>query len=167
VRSKLFWCLSYSSSSFIYLLLYTVVLDYHGVTRVWVTHWWITPAFLWFRNRYCPPGTADEQCAAPSFLDEAKVTDWCQENYDGATNCYDIQVKAQNAMIRDMTILFSFGFIGGFLISFLVSTAWAILDRSCTDSVASALSCFNAHRYHKRAPLTLYNPRLTSYCSYF
>jgi len=92
--------------------------DYHGVTRVWVTHWWTTPAFSWFRNRYCPIGTAEGKCSPPQLLNEQSITDWCIENYNGSTECYEIQVTAQNKMIRDFLIAFVFGFIGGLMLCF-------------------------------------------------
>ena len=101
--------------------------DYHGVTRVWVTHWWTTPAFSWFRNRYCPIGTAEGKCSPPQLLNEQSITDWCIENYNGSTDCYEIQVTAQNKMIRDFLIAFVFGFIGGLMLCFEASATFLLI----------------------------------------
>ena len=42
------------------------LIDYGGLTKVWVEHWWTTPSMKWFRKMYCPASKMDE-CIATTI----------------------------------------------------------------------------------------------------
>eukprot|EP00537_Pseudo-nitzschia_pungens_P009407 CAMPEP_0172379456 /NCGR_PEP_ID=MMETSP1060-20121228/69943_1 /TAXON_ID=37318 /ORGANISM="Pseudo-nitzschia pungens, Strain cf. cingulata" /LENGTH=755 /DNA_ID=CAMNT_0013107197 /DNA_START=33 /DNA_END=2300 /DNA_ORIENTATION=+ len=70
-----------------------VAFDYHGVTNIWIIHYWNAAQLFYFRQRFCAPGTAEAECKVP--INEARCEDeWCEKTHN-ATGCTEIRNEAQ------------------------------------------------------------------------
>ncbi len=80
----------------IQVYLFVSMFDYHGVTAVWVRHWWAAEATAWFRYKSCAPNTYNTLCVVPidglPFFDSAN--EWCDFYYN-STDCVSIRNAAQ------------------------------------------------------------------------
>eukprot|EP00536_Pseudo-nitzschia_multiseries_P006265 jgi/Psemu1/286351/fgenesh1_pg.130_\ len=72
-----------------------VAFDYHGVTSIWIIHYWPTAQLWWFRERFCYPGTEDDLCKVPIIKEDTySEEEWCEDKYN-TTGCTEIRDKAQ------------------------------------------------------------------------
>jgi hypothetical protein len=108
--------------------------DYHRVTQVWVVHWWTEEQFSWFREMFCPAGTADSLCVVP--LDggpgHESELEWCLDLYE-STNCTEIRDEAQQDTVFWLSIFYTslatWGCIFMFLLYLVISTLERIISK--------------------------------------
>ena len=91
------------------------LLDFHGVTRVWIKHWWSSESFAWFRSQFCTE-FAHTKCLVPKkgSGDFTSTMAWCQSLYN-ATDCLEIRENAEEDMTHMAYVVYA------------VSGAWGIL----------------------------------------
>lgn len=97
----------------IQIYLIVSLFDYHGVTSVWIRHWWAAKATAWFRSKTCTGGTYNTLCVVPIdghpfFRNE---TAWC-EFYYNSTSCTAIRNSAQ---VKTNSFALSFYTLNGVL----------------------------------------------------
>lgn len=94
------WCLFWVTPIQIFFMI--GLFDYYSVNEVTVKHWWDDPSFSTAREFFCPPGTADAECAVPvqggaEYETEEK---WCMNQYNvsfnNSTYCQDIRDESQD-----------------------------------------------------------------------
>jgi hypothetical protein len=96
----------------------------------------------WFRNVFCPEGTANTRCAVPETETDGS---WCLEFY-GQTDCLQIRADAQSLMERMMLPFYYLNASWGIFTIILVS-ADATLNLetvSCSYFTLSQLRLFSS-----------------------
>mmetsp|Transcript_21013 Transcript_21013/g.31352 ORF Transcript_21013/g.31352 Transcript_21013/m.31352 type:complete len:496 (-) Transcript_21013:52-1539(-) len=90
--------------------------DYHQVTKIFVTHWWHTEAFDWFRKQFC----SDEDFNAignQTEFNNLSLDDFCICNTTTGElvndACYDTREEAIDDMTVYSTIFFTTNFVWG------------------------------------------------------
>jgi hypothetical protein len=92
------------------LQLYCVIalFDIHGVTEVWVRHWWYLPSMALFRKVSCAGDTYNTLCVVPvgGRPEYTSEDNWCNDLCN-ATNCTEIRNEAQDQVVTYMYLFYN------------------------------------------------------------
>lgn len=99
----------------------------YDVTKIWIIHWWDTPALSWFRNYFCEMGTAETLCKSDTIGS-------CNEVYN-ATDCAVIREEAQEKMLFSMQLFYYSNAVWGILLVGLLILIVSTLDRIITRPI--------------------------------
>uniref|UniRef100_A0A7S2EB04 Uncharacterized protein n=2 Tax=Ditylum brightwellii TaxID=49249 RepID=A0A7S2EB04_9STRA len=126
------------------IFLVTALIDYHGVTWVWINHWWHVGAMEWVRELFCPAGTANSKCMVP-IMGGANFTseeEWCQF-FHNDTDCEDIREDAQAEAGALGVVFYTANLIWAILLILLLLMTMNVLQGIITPPIVQASKAAN------------------------